>query len=466
MQVWLRWLHLLVMGVVVTLAANSPTAKDVSSEVNSTSLTKAVHFISLIQQSCARKEYILIRSGINGGFSAQFQLLASKFMVALASGNFEIPVLITGPLNGYSNAAECKHYDNQWTCYFSPSSPCHSDLLGTGKEIASTKRSFEDSIPQEFRALGYTFWWGAIQHYLFQFQPYIINFIREKEKHLSSVHWKGIPVGIPIVGIHARRGDKKYDGFSSHSLNDEMSLLRNSSLCKVQNEAGDCFLPINFRSNGSPLLSGMHNYPLTVLREAIHGHTVIIRKSFVNEVNFSRSISSNQKVDPHVLLRAYHARNRFESLRDSNQTLSTSRQKELQGAFRVLDEEFVFPLPIFVASDDRSVLEIAKQRGLFTGSEGVSQQVVERTGMLHSLLKNSSISFNAAKEIVFDLHQLSKCQVLIGSASSQVFRIAVALSNTSRHLIFAKVIDSSSDLERVVFMSQKYHIPFPEHFDN
>lgn len=421
-------------------------------------------FLFDLQNNCSKSEYFRVKSGINGGFSAQFQLLASKFMVALAAGNYEVPVLITGPLNGYSAAPECKDANYEWLCYFQPSSVCHEQLLQSGRELRiPNSPSFEESVPLQFKEHGPAFWWGIVQQYLFHLEPFLHEYIHKQNNHGFS--------GIPMVGIHVRHGDKKFDGFTTHSLSEELSILRASPLCAIQSHPQQaCFLSLQYdpRQHSLYVVTVYKNVTLTVapyLRSAAASVTVL-RRSDINHYNHSSINASIPRWDlrqvQHAIELHYNGsgKNRYNHKTlvapvDTNQTRLWDH---------LLRHELVVPLPVFVASDDMHVLETARQHhGFMVGSMGVSQSVAERVGMLHTLLKQPAMSFNATKEIIADIVHLARCQALIGSASSQVFRLAVALANVSHGFWEAKIIDKD-DVPRVRAMSAKYHIPFLEDF--
>lgn len=54
-----------------------------------------------------------------------------------------------------------------------------------------------------------------------------------------------------------------------------------------------------------------------------------------------------------------------------------------------------------------------------------------QTGMLKTLLKHPEIAHQATLEIIADIYFLSQCSTLIGISASQVFRMAVAMSNVT-----------------------------------
>ena len=125
---------------------------------------------------------------------------------------------------------------------------------------------------------------------------------------------------------------------------------------------------------------------------------------------------------------------------------------------------FVFPLQVFVASDDLDVLQLANKRGFLADIDGVSQQT-GNTGMLSTLLEHHELAYNASLEIIRDIFFLSQCTSLLGVAGSQVFRMAVAMSNATGALRYAAAEDYDQ-IGKVRGMSLKYKVVFAEDFDS
>ena len=94
------------------------------------------------------------------------------------------------------------------------------------------------------------------------------------------------------------------------------------------------------------------------------------------------------------------------------------------------------PIPVFIASDDPRVLTIAAKAGHLVDEEGVSQQTAH-AGMLNTLVSHPEIGYNASLEIIRDIYFLSRCSTLVGIAASQVFRMAVGISNATHALKYA-----------------------------
>jgi hypothetical protein len=120
-------------------------------------------------------------------------------------------------------------------------------------------------------------------------------------------------------------------------------------------------------------------------------------------------------------------------------------------------------LRLFVASDDASVLISARINGhLVKEAVGVSQQT-STAGMFKTLLGNKAVAFNATVEIITDVYYLSRCSTLVGIAASQVFRLAVGMSNATGTLQYAAVMDHNQ-LGKIRRMSERWALPLPEDF--
>jgi hypothetical protein len=281
-----------------------------------------------------------------------------------------------------------------------------------------------------------------------------------------------------MIGIHVRHGDKKFDGFTTHSLSEELSVLRGSSLCAIPSPQrhGSCFLPLHYDQRQHVLYVATARKNVTIA-VASHMRTAasvaVLRRDDIDRWNHTSTTNASfPRWDLRQIQQLIELPHDNSSSNSSGKTAAVgvgvqpppdgNRSRRLWN--HLLRDELVIPLPVFVASDDLHVLEVARQQyGFMVGSIGVSQSVVERVGMLHTLLKKPSMSFEATKEIVADVVHLARCSVLIGSASSQVFRLAVALANVSHEVWEAKIIDQD-DVPRVRAMSVKYRIPFPEEF--
>ena len=97
-------------------------------------------------------------------------------------------------------------------------------------------------------------------------------------------------------------------------------------------------------------------------------------------------------------------------------------------------------MSIFVASDDKQVLATARAKGFLMTRGGVSQETTDQ-GMAAALQGRPNMSHNASLEIIADIYFLSRCTTLVGTASSQVFRVAVGISNALGLLQSAIIMD-------------------------
>lgn len=118
-------------------------------------------------------------------------------------------------------------------------------------------------------------------------------------------------------------------------------------------------------------------------------------------------------------------------------------------------------MAVFVASDDAAVLNESQRLGYLVDKGGVSQQT-SSVGMLKTLVHSKKdIGHNASLEIITDIHFLAQCSTLVGIAASQVYRMAVAMSNATGALRYAAAMDFAH-IPKIRQMSVKYHVPFPE----
>ena len=64
---------------------------------------------------------------------------------------------------------------------------------------------------------------------------------------------------------------------------------------------------------------------------------------------------------------------------------------------------------------------------------------------------------------ITDIYFLSRCTTLVGIAASQVFRVAVGISNATG-LLRAAIVMDHDQTGRIKRMSEKFGLPFPEVF--
>jgi len=347
-------------------------------------LKSAVRFLEGMQNpsNCTGLEYIVVEMGCGGGFAAHFQLAGSEWMRTAKAANYSKPILIIGHIRGYSDGPECDHVNKDWTCFFQPmSSPtCQVELLKTGKRVGISLNGvrLDDSImPAEFSHVGFAWWWGVVQAFMFRLRPEIEGLVLEEGSKMD--HGKGFPAlgsGAVIAGMHVRHGDKSTDGFKHHSFEAEMAAVKKSPECITGTAGSSCIKTFN----------------------------------------------------------------------DSIASSTPSRGMRL-----------------FVASDDASVLISARINGhLVKESVGVSQQT-STAGMFKTLLSNKAVAYNATVEIITDIYYLARCSTLVGIAASQVFRLAVGMSNATGTLQYAAIMDYGA-LGKIRHMSNRWALPLPEDF--
>lgn len=115
----------------------------------------------------------------------------------------------------------------------------------------------------------------------------------------------------------------------------------------------------------------------------------------------------------------------------------------------------------FVASDDKQVLAAAQAKGFLVTRGGVSQETLDR-GMAATLEVRPDMSYNASLEIIADIYFLAHCTTLVGTASSQVFRVAVGVS-TALGLLQSAVAVDFDQLPKIRRWSTSF-LPLPEAF--
>lgn len=383
-------------------------------------------------KNCTGLEYVSVGMGINGGFAAQFQYAAAEWMRAFAAVNYSKPVIIEGPMNGYSVCPQCAHVKNDWTCFFLPMSSCQDELIKTGKrvDIPAYDYNDENKIPPSLKHLGLAFWWGVVQYKMFRFQPFVEEHIMDEAREMLG--GKGFPFGLPVLGMHVRHGDKHVDGFVEHSLDEEMKMMRKSPDCPITNTNGDCFAPVNMSN---------HRTLVHVLKALDKEQTILLPVSVIDRYNATGN-NSHLAIPKRVFL----------TPSGNHRHVSSS----------VVNETVVMPMHVFVASDDVNVLKAAAKLGFMEDAAGVSQ-TTGNAGMLTTLLTHQELAYNATLEIISDIFFLSQSSSLMGVCGSQVYRMSVALSTVSGRLKYAVAMDWDQ-VRRVKQLSNKYHVPFPESF--
>ena len=376
-------------------------------------LSQMLAFIDSMQNpaNCTGLEYYISDMGTGGGFAAHFQLAASQWMRALKLVEFKKPVIIQGKIWRYSEGKECKKSGYDWTCFFEPVSRCQEELLKTGKQIQVNVDSVvldDKLIPKQFREVGLWRWWGTIQAYMFH---------RMKPKVMEYVIDKASTAKLPFLK-HVNAA-----ALSSGDIHEYYSPSPAAPLAGLHVRHGD--------KNSD----GFKHHSL----QAELGHV-------------SKSSECLKDTDH---------RNSSETDNDNNKG-----EKGYKKCI-VTDNTGVFgPIPVFVASDDPQVVSTARDSGYYTlQAAGFSISThTGSAGMFTALGAHPELGYNASMEIIADIYMLSRCSTLIGIASSQIFRMAVDLSKAVGRLHYVVAMDHEQ-LPRMHAMSNKYHLPTPEHFE-
>jgi len=126
-----------------------------------------------------------------------------------------------------------------------------------------------------------------------------------------------------------------------------------------------------------------------------------------------------------------------------------------------------------VASDDVAVIKAARNMGYFTQVMGLSHRNPSSSSNYNNsndiafseiLSRDTAMGYNSSLEIIADIYFLSQCNVLVGMAASQIFRIAVGISNATGLLIQARAVDMDQD-NKIREMSNFFKVPYFEVFN-
>lgn len=367
-------------------------------------------------KNCKGIQYIEVGMGGGGGFASQFQMSASVWMRAAAVSSFAAPVLVLGPLSRYSETKECAHTKHDWTCFFLPLSECQAEILKTGTkmkvDIGKIKAYDDNLIPAQFRHVGIAFWWGIIQERMFRLQPVVRKYIVESTLEMTCGSEIGRERGFPGVNYTTLEPhwqvthDNPYADMPHHNLLGGMHVRHGDKHV-------DGFLPHSFEAQ------------LKTLRAS------------------SQCLSVQGPVQMHQL-------NGTEADWAKQCYVRNSRTGSVE------------MMPIFVASDNANVLAKSSSMGLLVDVAGVSQ-TTQSTGMMATLADKLELRYNATLEIVRDVYLLSRCSHLVGIAASQIFRMAVGMSNATGTLVAATAVDQK-EIPKVAHLSAVYGLPFVEHF--
>lgn len=373
---------------------------------------RALQYIDNIQHDCSHKKFAYIEigceKGCGGGFASQFQLAAMKWMRTFSWYKYQIPVIIRGHLKEYSDVTECAQLvNNSWTCYFQPTSLCEDRWLQEAEIVPTGMNILDNVVPPEFEHMGVPWWWGVVQHRLFRLQENVKKAIHARGSRMNN--GRGFPSEATVIGVHVRHGDKSSDGWTLQSLDEELVMARLSP---------DCQLPDPNLSQDAGHLNGVRNRVCT------------------------GSAGTDEKTAK------------------VSESTSKDNLNENSGRSRGVNEEADFS--VYVASDDPAVLTGARDLGFLVDEFGVSQQTGTE-GMEKFLETHPSARYNATLEIIQDIHFLSKCSTLVGMAASQIFRMAVGMSQATGVLRYAVAADFPA-LPNIIRMSWWLRLIVPEPF--
>ncbi len=351
-------------------------------------------------KNCTGIDYVWSDMGCGGGFAAHFQLAAAEWMRAAAITQYRMPVLIIGSIRKYSEGQECKHVGGDWTCFFMPVSRCQEELKRSGKQVQVDLR---------------------------RLTTFDDNIIPLQFRHVGIAYWWGIVQERmfrlqPIVRQYiideasAMNSGKGFPGVTPESLEPEW-LLKNGV------EWGRAKFP----------LAGLH-----------------VRHGDKHNDGFKHHSMESE-------LRALQASPQCAAAPNSTTVTESSGNCWIQTVHGSMH-----PLPVYVASDNADVLSAAARMGHLTVGRGVSQ-ASSSAGMFAMLHNKPEMGYNASLEIIRDVLFLSRCSTLVGISASQIFRMAVGISNATGTLVSATAMDYAQ-IPRVAQMSAKYFLPLVEFF--
>lgn len=117
-------------------------------------------------------------------------------------------------------------------------------------------------------------------------------------------------------------------------------------------------------------------------------------------------------------------------------------------------------ISVYVATDSIEAVALVRQWGslaaasisstrgskvtVYVRSHTTSQIYSGRNTSMGAILRNMKDSYSAAEEIIYDMHMLSQCEVLVGLIMSQIARAAVSMSYAAGRLEYAVAIDSDN----------------------
>jgi hypothetical protein len=285
--------------------------------------------------------YMIVDIGIPGGFASQFQLAASIWMRTLAETNFSMPILVRGPLVGYSEGKECENFEFSWNCYFQATSRCEKEILKSGQLIKTTNRSLsnEESIPPAFQMHDFSLWWAIIQSYLFRLQPYIEQYILKTTTYQKMTNGRIFPYGLPIAGIHVRHGDKQVDHWYTFSLQEELNALSSE-----ENPILDC----NIKGNYSTVmyeeqeLKEERKSPVSAAASTSTGtkKTVMIERNLTRNICF-HSLNLSNYYSNIILIKALQNQTFILKQHDLQSYLSALHKNESTSSFSISSKDLL-----------------------------------------------------------------------------------------------------------------------------
>lgn len=115
-----------------------------------------------------------------------------------------------------------------------------------------------------------------------------------------------------------------------------------------------------------------------------------------------------------------------------------------------------------VVSDDNNVLAEAQSAGMKTGIINGKNQQYGVQGIDKTLSDPSTKNrLDYLLEIVYDVSSLCRAKIIIGSISSQIFRMAVGISNATA-LLAAGILIDPENMGQTKYLSEYYSVYFPE----
>lgn len=435
------------------------------------------------------------------GFCSQFQSLSKNFMYGLHYTNYSVPIIPQGAFVGYSFSDSCAFAGQSYHCYFSHLSPCQQQWETTPNKIVPftpvdyrTADYGSNMIPVPFRPLGEAFWWGFMQFYVFahMYRSILEDYIqRDALNDLRGLGAGILPAAllspVPRIGIHVRHSDRweksdMKEEHHVHGLVEALEAMKESSDCVISGVHHHCFLPINFFDMPPAHSKDRHhrNWPTDSpgslafrvylwLKEAQQGHIPLVARG--NEHLFHRK--DGTKAQATEVLVPMESVAKAVALYEATCAAAeiphdTCRFPANDTWLAAQNERWLIPVQVFVVSDDTRVIQAAQSTyHLLTFASGFSQSA-DTMGTSQKLRRKSAMAHEehpvrATLEILRDVYYLSRCSTIIGTASSQVYRMAVAVANATATLQDAIILDGD-ELDHVRAGVEAMYFPFPEEF--